>query len=163
MVDHRPARRALLKGAAANAVLGAPAALAGEGSSADAALLDLGREMNQLHVEEVALNAEWHRLARVAEAMTSPPSPELLACTQQGQPLFTETSPGVFQLSGHAETVLRLAHSCFNGGPYPIARNVAHLVAHLDRLKAGAQEAERASGYRRSGKRTIAPARPYWH
>ncbi|MFG1377338.1 hypothetical protein [Xanthobacter autotrophicus] len=140
MADGLKNRRAVLKATGALGTIAAfavPVAVlpreAQAGPSADAALLAMGREVERLRAEEIALNKEWHRLALVADEMAPPPA-ALLASTAMGTAPVTECASGGVLVDHRVEAQLRAAHQ-------------NQLLAELDAWRADLAEAQRICGY----------------
>jgi hypothetical protein len=144
-------RRAVLKAGGTLgtvALLAAPVAFLPEAKAAehpDAALLTMGRRIDDLWARECELVAEEKRLVAIAERIRPAPAPELFAYERGGAHLMYEDKGRLwvdFRLKDH----LRSLDQFWNTPNRVMHPRSAALLAALDAWHAGGEEARRTTG-----------------
>lgn len=144
-------RRSLLKAAGALgtvAALAVPVAVLPKAEAceaSDAALLEMGRELEALWARESELSAESHRLYALAQQMRPPPAPILITFERNGGHLLEEKA-GQLWTNFRLLDWLRAYDAIWNSPTLQQQPLVAEVLAALGEWQKGGEEAERHSG-----------------
>ncbi len=149
MADHLTNRRGLLKAGTAVATA-APVAVLPKAEAAeqqDAALLELGRELETLWAREREFIATSEHLYALAERIRPAPAPELLAYQRDGRSLLERQENGRYRIGFRVMDEAADLERCwrilaFREGPCP----EADVLAALERWRDGGEKAARLTG-----------------